>query len=260
MKNQLLILFAILFSTTLSAQLAISIPTEYEKSEKLLITWPYHYQMDSTIAQIAGIVKYHADVDIIFNPDSTDTDTTQIRNFLISIGSDSSNISFIPAHTNTPYLRQYAPITGYGVFTDTIERYFGKPEFSDYFRPEDDSMAYELSQYTGWSIVDYELEFESSNIYYDGLRNLVVGDRILAQNYPMTENDIRFDLNSYYNSGVVTFLSNPNMSGGGDLNGLENYIKFIDYETILLSSIPDTLPDYTVIEEIYSELQSLSTF
>ena len=260
MLKQIFILISILISSNLFSQLAITIPTEFEKSEKLLITWSYNSAIDSTFAGIIAITKDHADVEIVYNPDSIIKDTSYIRNFLIALGSDSSNVRFAAARTNTCNLRQYGPSRGYGVFADTIERYLGKPGFSNFNLPYDDSMAYSLSSNWLWNIVDYDLHYENTNISYDGLRYLFVGDRILNDNLPMTENDIRFALNSYYNSGLVLFLPNPDQSGGGELSGLNNYIKLIDFETILVSSIPDTLPDYPVFMEIKSELESIVNY
>lgn len=260
MLKQLFLISSLLFSSFLFSQLAITIPTEFEKSEKLLLSWSYNNEIDSTLAEIVGITKKHADVEIVYNPDSLAQDTSYIRSFLISLGSDSTNVSFTAARSNTCMLRQYAPTRGYGVFSDTVERYFGKPGFNNFNRPLDDSMAYSLSNNWSWNIVDYDLQYENSNIFYDGLRYLFVGDRILSDNLPMTENDISFALNSYYNSGIVLFLPNPDQSGGGELSGLSNYLKLIDFETILLSTIPDTLPDYSVLEDIKSELESIVNY
>jgi hypothetical protein len=43
-------------------------------------------------------------------------------------------------------------------------------------------------------------------------------------------------------------------AGGGSVLSNNQYIKILDYETILVSSIPDTLPDYEIIENFVSEL------
>ncbi|MBT3818064.1 MAG: T9SS type A sorting domain-containing protein [Lentimicrobiaceae bacterium] len=260
LRYTLLTALLIITQITLVAQLAITIPCEFETSEKLLLTWPYNSTFDTTTAKIAGVANEYADIDIIYNPDSTMFDTTQIRSFLQIMSCDSSNISFVPAYTNTNLLRQYSPITGYGVFTDTLERYLGNPGFDNYSRPVDDSLTQQLANYWSYNYTDYSINFEYSNIQYDGLRYLFVGDRILSENDTLSENDIRFALNSYFNSGEVLFLPNPEQSGGGSLNGLENYMKLIDFETILLSSIPDSLPDYTTIEGIYDELSSVVNY
>ena len=169
LRYTLLTALLIITQITLVAQLAITIPCEFETSEKLLLTWPYNSTFDTTTAKIAGVANEYADIDIIYNPDSTMFDTTQIRSFLQIMSCDSSNISFVPAYTNTNLLRQYSPITGYGVFTDTLERYLGNPGFDNYSRPVDDSLTQQLANYWSYNYTDYSINFEYSNIQYDGL-------------------------------------------------------------------------------------------
>lgn len=261
--NMIRTLFFIIFiiiTSLLQSQVAIDINTEFEKKEKLLMVWPYDANIDSIVSEISGISHEHADIEIIFDPNNTTFDTTSIRNFLISMGTNGENLEFIPAITDTYKLRQFSPITGYGVFTDTLVRYFGNPGFSEYNRPNDDSIPYQLSDYYNFDLTNYGLKFEESNVQYDGLRYLFVGDRILEDNLPMSENDIRFSLNAYYNSGMVMFIPTPENSGGGELNGIENYIKVLDPETILVTSIPDSLPDYYQIEEIADQLSQIINY
>ncbi len=260
MKRNIFTIFIILITIRVFSQLAITIPTDFEKSESLLISWSYDPTIDSLESSIIDIAKQHANIGIIYNPDSINFDTTAIRSFLQTMGADSSNIDFIPAFTNTFLLGQYAPVVGYGVFTDTLERYFGDPGFDSYSRPLDDSLPLQLADLWLWNTADYELQFEANNILYDGLRYIFVGNRILSENPDMTQNDIRFKLFGYYNSGECLFLPNPQFSGGGELNSLENYMVVTDPETILLSSVPDTLPDHGTIEEIYNELSSVNAY
>ncbi len=244
----------ILASFILEAQVAITIPTEFEKNDKLVISWSYVDVIDSIIGEITGIAKQVVDVDIIYGPDSLQFDTTQIRNFLGSMGVNSQNVFFIPASTNTCWIRQYSPVTGYGVFDNDLVLYLGNPEFSDYNQPNNDSVPSRLASYWNMDIADYGLKFENTNIQYDGLHNLFVGENILEHNSPMDENQIKFELNSYFNSGEVIFTPSLLHSGGGALGGINNYMKILDFETILISVIPDTLPDYNIIEDFVLEL------
>jgi len=260
MTKLLQLTILIILSLAANSQVAITVHTEFEKNEKLLLSWPYNPDIDSITAEITGISNNYSDIDILFDPGNNSFDTTAIRNFLISTNANSQNVRFIPANTNTYWLRQYSPVTGYGVFTDTLVRYFGNPAFSNYNRPQDDSIPTKLANYYGLDVTEYGLQFENSNIQYDGLRHLFVGDRILTDNIPMSENDIKFALNAYFNSGIVTIIPTPQNSGGGSLNGIENYIKFLDHETILITSIPDTLPDYNHIEEIAQQISELTNY
>ena len=247
-------------ATTSIAQVAITIPAEYEKNDKLLLVWDYNAEIDSVIGEITGIATQVVDVEIIYNPDSYMFDTTQISNFLVSLGVDIINVSFIPAYTNTYWLRRYSPVTGYGVFADNLVQYMGNPGFSNFNRPADDSIPSQLANFWNLNVVDYNLEFENTNIQYDGLRNLFVGNRILDQNLPMDENEVRFALNSYFNSGEVIFMPSLSQSGGGSWNSIDMYMKLLDFETILISSIPDSLPDYQAIEDIAADLATTTNY
>ncbi len=245
-----------LLAMTFHAQVAITIPAEYEKNDNLLLVWPYSSAIDSVICEVTEIAKQVVDVDILYNPDSNQFDTTQIRSFLTNMGIDNENVNFIPSYTNTYWLRQFSPVTGYGVFTDNLVQYLGNPGFSGYNRPLDDSVPTQLASYWDMDGVNYGLEFENTNIQYDGLRNLFVGDRILEQNLPMDENEVRFSLNAYFSSGEVVFMPSLYQSGGGNWHSIDTYMKLLDFETILVSKIPDTLPDYNILEDIATELES----
>lgn len=249
-----------LYSTLVYSQVAITIPSEYEKSEKLLITWPYSGEIDSAVAEITSIAKDFADIDILFNPNNTIYDSTDIRDFLINMLANGPNIRFVPSITDTYWLRQYSPVTGYGVFADDLVRYFGNPEFDISGRLSDDSIPSQLANYYGFDLANYGLQFENTNIQYDGLRYLFVGDRIILDNIPMSENDIKFSLNAYFNSGEVMFIPTPGNCGGGNYNSIENYIKLLDPETLLITSIPDTLPAFVPVEEMVNQLASITNY
>ena len=108
--------------------------------------------------------------------------------------------------------------------------------------------------------VDYGLQFESTNIQYDGLRHLFVGDKIIDDNIPMSETEIRFSLNAYFNSGEVLFIPSLNQIGGGDMRSIDNIIRLLDFETIAITSIPDTLPDFNKLENLATELSSITNY
>ncbi len=260
MTKYIITVAILLQSIFASAQVAITIPAEYEKSEKLLLTWPYDSVLDSVYAELIGIAQEVTKVNLIYHPDSILPDTSFIRNFLTNIISDSLNIEFIPGYTNTNWVRQYSPVTGYGVFTDSLVRYMGNPGFDNYFRPADDSIPGQLANFWEMDLATYGLRFENTNIQYDGMRYLFVGDRIIEDNFPMDQNAIKFSLNAYFNSGEVMFVPTPENLGGGSLNSINNYLKILDFETIIIASIPDTLSDYLLLEDIAAQLSETTNY
>ena len=255
----LLITFIAILSFTVNAQLAITIPGEFEKNDKVMFTWSYSSEIDSIIGEIVNIAKTAVVVEIIYNPDSIQYDTTQIRSFLADVGVDNYNVNFVPAYTNTCWMRQYSPVTGYGVFDEDLVQYFGNPKFVDYNQQANDSVPSQLANYWDLNFVNYAVKFENSNIQYDGLYNLFVGEKIIDQNLPLTENEIKFNLNAYFGSDDVYFTPSLTQSGGGELLGNNMYMKMLDFETVLVSSIPDSLPDYQILEDFVDELSAIPT-
>ena len=258
MTSRILYIFLILLTFSAKSQVAITIPSEYEKNDKLLMVWPYSSGIDSIIAEITSVVMENIEVNIVINPENADT--AQIRGFLSSQNANNENVKFILGATDTYLLRQYGPVNGYGVFSDSLVSYIGNPSFTNHNRPMDNNFPKLLANTWEMDSTDYGLQFEVSNIQYDGLRYLFVGDRILEDNLPLDEVDVSFALNSYYNSGIIHYIPSFNQSGGGPISSIDNYIKLLDFETIAITSVPDTLPDYNEIENMVSEIGSLSNY
>ena len=237
-----------LLSFNLIAQMAITMPAEYEKNEGAIMTWPYSPDFDSTIAEISGYAAASGDVWLIYNPDSILSDTNDIRDFLQATGNNHDNIYFIPGYSNTIFIREYGPQFGYGVFDQLLVRYIGDPLFEDYNRPADDSIPAQLANYWQTDYVQYSLAFEPGNILIDGEKDAFVSDYILEENVPLTEEEIKQQLSEILNIPHITILEAPEHSGGGSMKSIDMFMKLLDSETILFTEIPDTLPDYNVIE------------
>lgn len=248
MKRILTFISILLISMQLMAQLAISFPAEFEKNEGVLLVWDYSPSRDSVVANMAAAIQPVAKVWIIYYPGTAPMDTTDIRNYLLSRGVGYSNVEFIPAWTETLWIRDFGPITGYGVFEDAPERFFYDAGYSAYGRPKDDSIPSQIGNY--WSIptVDLDLEFEGGNFMLDGLANGFATKRIYSQNLLLTPEEIQQQLKDYFGLQSVVFLEVLNNSGGGIWKHVDMFMKVLDYETILVSSYPDSLPDYPVIE------------
>ena len=106
-RRYIFITILTLLSFNLFAQLAITMPAEYEKNEGVIMTWPYEAGFDTTIATISGYAAASGDVWLIYNPDSVITDTNDIRAFLQSTGNNHENIRFVAGYSNTFFIREY---------------------------------------------------------------------------------------------------------------------------------------------------------
>lgn len=247
-----------LIAYNLAAQMAITIPAEYEKNDGVILTWPYEADYDSIVADISALSASSGNVWLLYNPDSTLTDTTVIRTFLQATGNNCENIGFVPARSNTFFIREYGPIMGYGVFDQLLVRYFGDPVFDDYNRPQDDSLPAQLASFYQSDYVQYSLAFEPGNIITDGEKNLFVSTHILEENLPLSQTEVAQQLTAIYNVPNIFFLEAPEHSGGGTMKSLDMFMKLLDSETMLISELPDSLPDYSIIENNVSIIQNIA--
>lgn len=262
MTQRILTILSILFlSLQLTAQLAISFPGEFEKNEGVLLVWDYSPSRDSVVANMAAAIQPVAKAWIIYYPGTAPMDTTDIRNYLLSRGVGYANVEFIPAWTETLWVRDFGPFTGYGVFENAPERFFYDAGYSQYGRPHDDSIPSQIGNYWNIPTVGLNLEFEGGNLLLDGLANGFATKRIYSQNPLLTPQEIEQQLKDAFNLQSIVFLDVLNHSGGGIWKHVDMFMKVLDYETIMVSSYPDSLPDYPVIES-YVELlsQSLNYF
>ncbi|MCB2208214.1 MAG: agmatine deiminase family protein [Bacteroidetes bacterium] len=246
-------------SLQMTAQLAISFPGEFEKNEGVLLVWDYSPSRDSVVANMAAAIQPVAKAWIIYYPATAPMDTTDIRNYLLSRGVGYENVHFIPAWTETLWVRDFGPFTGYGVFEDAPERFFYDAGYSQYGRPKDDSVPSQIGNYWNIPTVGLNLEFEGGNLLLDGLSNGFATKRIYSQNPLLTPEEIEQQLKDAFNLQSVVFLDVLNHSGGGIWKHVDMFMKVLDYETIMVSSYPDSLPDYPVIEsnvEILSQTQN----
>ncbi len=257
MKNLITIIF-FLFSLTLRAQMAITMPAEYEKNEGVILTWPYLPDLDTTIAEISGYAAGYGEVWLIYNPDSVNTDTSDIRNFLITTGNNHSNTGFVPGYTNTAFIREYGPVIGYGVFDQDLVRYMGDPVFDGYNRPLDDSIPAQLAGYWQTDYVQYSLAFEPGNVVTDGRKNGFASKYIVEENLPLSEEAVKQQLSEILNISDITLLDAPVHSGGGPMKSLDMFMKLLDAETILFTELPDTMPDYNLIENNVGILEGMT--
>jgi agmatine deiminase len=251
-------LFAFSFFTPSFGQVAVFNPAEFEKNEGVMLVWDYSSSRDSITANIAKAAQQAGKVWIIYYPGQAPIDTTQIRQYLYSRGVLPLNLYFIPSYTETLWIRDFGPMTLYGNFGQGNERFILDMGYSAYNRPKDDSLPRQISNLWGWKLRDLELEIEGGNLIFDGLKRGFASTRVYEQNPAYSPAMIRNILIDKFNLHDFTFLQSLNNSGGGIWKHVDMFMKVLDYETILVSSYPDHLPDYPVIEANVEILRNLT--
>lgn len=256
----LLPLWLVLLSNPLKSQFSSVFQGEHEKNEGVLLVWDYHPERDSITANIAGAVQNSAKVWIIYYPGTAPADTSEIRQFLLSMDVGYQNVEFMPGWTETLWIRDFGPFTGYGDFGDDLERYMIDAGYSAYGRPMDDSIPSQIAGYWGMQSVDLPLELEGGNILLDGLRYGLASERLLDQNPSYSEEDLTAMLEDYFATEKFILLEDLTQTGGGIWSHVDMYIKFIDSETIMISKYPEHVPDYELIESQVEYLSQLNTY
>jgi len=249
-----------LLQLNVMAQGNIQVPAEFEQNEGVLLVWDYNPARDSVIANLAGAIQDHAKVWIIYYPGSVPYDTTFIRNYLLSRGVGYHNVFFLPAWTNTLWIRDFGPVTGYKS-QNGFNRHFFDMGYSAYNRPMDDSIPSQLANQWQINLTNLPLQLEGGNLIFDGFKRAFGSKRILDQNVPLSEQQIRNILMSNFGLQDFHFVEKLLNSGGGIWMHVDMFMKMIDHETIMVSEYPPFLPDYPVIEGIIEQISLLqSTF
>ena len=246
----------LILSLSISSQTRI-FPSEFEKQKGIVLTWDYTPQRDSVISNMAGAVQNFAEVYIIYNPLTQICDTSCIRTYLLSRGVGYSNISFIPAFSESLWIRHYGPLSGYRSNGDQMQHFFLDAQFSQYNRPNDDSIPLQLAHYWNIPVNPLALELEGSNIMLDGTGNGFGSKKIWQQNPTLSNSLIGSLLKNNLGLTEFYFIDILENSGGGIWMHVDMFMKIIDNQTILVSKIPEYLPDYYLLESIAYQLSQL---
>lgn len=228
-------------------------PPEFEEQEGLLLTWDYDDSRNPITAAIAKAVQPTAKVWIIYYPGTAPMDTVEIRDYLRNHGVADQNVYLIPGWTETLWIRDYGPFTGYNTI-DLPGRLFLDAGYSAYGRPKDDSIPTQLAGLWNIPVNDFPVEFEGGNFLTDGLGQGWGSTRIFSQNPGMTSSEVKASMEQYLGLDDMMFLEALTHSGGGIWCHVDMFMKILDSETIMIAEYPDSVPDYELIESFADTL------
>lgn len=233
-------------------------PAEFEKQEGLLLTWDYNDQRNPVTAAIAKAVQPSAKVWIIYYPGQAPMDTTEIRNYLRDHGVPDQHVYLIPGWTETLWIRDYGPFSGYDMTTTPQQRIMRDAGYSAYNRPMDDSIPTQIANQWGIPVQNIPLQFEGGNVLFDGLGRAWGSTRIIEQNPSYTQEQLKAMLEEQFGLYDFMFLEKLTHSGGGIWCHVDMFMKILDQETILISEYPDFVPDYNLIEGFAATLAGMT--
>jgi len=257
MKKIILTFLSIILTLSVFNQ-NVFFPPEFEKQEGLLLTWDYNDQRNPITAAIAKAVQPSAKVWIIYYPGQAPMDTSEIRDYLRQHSVPDQNVNLIPGWTETLWIRDYGPFSGYDLATIPVSRMMRDAGYSAYNRPMDDSIPTQIANYWEIPVGEIPLQFEGGNVLFDGLGRAWGSSRIIEQNPAYTEAQLKALLEEYFGLYDFMFLQKLTHSGGGIWCHVDMFMKILDQETILISQYPDFVPDYNIIENFASTLAGMA--
>ncbi len=233
-------------------QKEIRVPAQWEKSEKILIRWPYDYSgLDTFFENMAKEIADVCHLEVVVDSQSTESD---VSNELQNYGVNMANVSFFIVTTDSIWIRDYGPISIEDVSSGDIE--YVNMMYDRFNRWNDDAFPwryaksnnvawYNMSNGSSW------LRLEGGNFLVDGAGIEYSTNRIFEQNDPNNGGDLNHDeviqwMTSYYN---LWEFRNVTMMTNDGTGHIDMEIKLLNETTVLISQINDTSDeDYPVLE------------
>ncbi len=256
MARYIIIICVSLFTSLILEAQDVSIQSEFEKKEGILLKWNYDAAVDSTVARIAAIISTNDKAWIIYNPANSVT-SSQILAELISYGANASNILFTEGTAENPWLRDYGPVAGYFYNDLGFNRHFVDYQYHPAQFPQADFLSLQLASNFNFNYEDMPLNFEGGNLLLDGIGRGFAGDRILSSNSGLNANQIAQTLYTKLSLNEIIILPSIPECGGGEWSEISRLVKFIDSETVLVSQFPTTVPYYQQVEMIADTLSKM---
>ncbi|NCA86541.1 MAG: hypothetical protein EOM83_13375 [Clostridia bacterium] len=258
MKALHLIPIFIFLASGLNAQ-PVYYPPEFAPQQGLLLTWDYHTQRNVITAAIARAVQPSATVWVIYYPGQAPMDTTEIRSYLRDHLVPNENVHLIPGWTETLWVRDYGPFAGYGYLPDRpMQHSIIDAGYSNYNRPNDDSIPTQIGNLWNIPVNDMPLQFEGGNLLTDGLGRGWSSTRIFSQNPGLSPSEVKAMMEQYFGLDEMMYLEALTHSGGGIWCHVDMFMKIIDSETILMAQLPDHVPDYALLESFADTLGKIT--
>jgi len=254
-------LLILLLHTTLqiNAQLAITMPGDFEKNESVVFAWPNQENQKTFLATLINDCWQQVDtVYIMVDQWPTPTDTNVVLGYIQSLGTMATNMRCIPANYTTSLIRNYGPYSGYASFGGDLERFYYDAEYTLSYNPDEDSIPAQLAHYMSWPLADIPLEMNGGNVIHDGILRGFSTSAMLDNNPDLNESEVRNLLLDHFNLNQWTFLEPLQYGEGSERKHLDKFMQIVDFETILVSSYPESAADYDVVEQNVSLLQELT--
>jgi len=213
-------------------------PAEFERIEGVLINYGAE---DSFGIPYSAISEMSEDVEIVTIVDSL-SQQNEVEILFQNNQVDLNNCSFLIAHSNSYWTRDYGP---WFIYNETAE----KMEVVDfkYNRPRqyDNAIPSEYATYKNLSIKYMDLEHSGGNYMTDGQGISISTDLVKAENPDLTQSEIEEIVNDFL--GIHTYYMVPDVNGEY-IKHIDCWAKFLSPEVIIIREVPKSHSQYSEIE------------
>jgi agmatine deiminase len=214
---------------------------EWEEIQGLCITWT-SYQ--SVLKEIVRAARTETTVYIICGSTcSGSTDSTSIKNYLISNSIPLSNIRYIYAPCNSVWIRDYGPNTVYRAGVDSISIVDWK--YNRPTRVKDDTVPRSIGRKMNIPVFEMSqgsntLISTGGNWMSDGFGNAFGSNLILDENQSLTTAQIDQLAQTWMGINSYTHMTTLPYDG---IHHIDMHMKLLDEETILVGQYPQGVAD-----------------
>jgi agmatine/peptidylarginine deiminase len=216
----------------------VETPAEYERLRGVFVTWIWFYSSYRPIFR--EIVRETAEVCKAYIITSS-SDTTSIKNYLISNGVPLDSVEFYTYPYNSIWIRDYGPwfIRKQDNTEGIVDFQYNRP------RPSDDTIPWRIGQSWGIPVYGSPLEHPGGNFMVDGLGTGFASHLIYQENPSYTPEEIDTMMLDY--SGLEQFIPLRRMlteyTGHIDL-----WTKLLDDTLVLVGEYATGHPNDTVLD------------
>jgi agmatine deiminase len=216
--------------------------------------WSNHPATDSTVARIAALVSANDKVIILYDT-TIQGNLTALTQALTEMNAEFTNISYMHATAQSPWLRDFGPQISYFVNGTYVNRQIIDASYQNAPGSNEDILPQAIAPETGFEYSQMPLSFDFGNFLTDGIGRGYVSDKVMEQNPDLNEDQITEIL--YTSLGMNEIAILPSVpSAGGSQGEISRLVRFTDPETVLVSSFPESAACYNQVEQLAEILRN----
>ena len=221
----------------------INIP-EFGPMEGVLIRYPFGISY-SIIAEMSEDI-------IVTTIVSSTGQQNNVTNQYSSNGVNLNNCNFLIAPSNSYWTRDYGPwyIIDGNQDLAIVNFPYNRP------RPYDNDIPIEMADFLGIDLYGMNVITAGGNYMTDGMGNSASSTLVFDENPSQSQNQIRNKIENYLGVPNYHVIDDPNNTY---IDHIDCWSKFLDFDKILIRSVPSSHAQYDEIEEVVNYFEEQAT-